>query len=251
MSQLLLQCGSAASGAIYTRLLQRCLLIAVSALEVQGEGEEEGEVSCVVPGAGANEVMWSALWAQVGQALTAAAVPPHPHPHPHPQQQSLALLVARRVSARLAEMSGSEGPALVAATIRTAAVCRALAEAFLQPPLLLLRNHAADGGLGESGIQRTLLQWRRSYSEPGAGRPQDGWITFIGKHTGPLSEMQDCFLYGIVGNSRQFWYTLLVCLDSCTTHLRIDGQAMSVKRAKSTSLHLNRRTIIDQDDEED
>jgi hypothetical protein len=106
-------------------------------------------------------------------------------------------------------------------------------------PLLLLRNHSGAGA-GEHNLQRLLLHWRSSQIQNGQGL---GWITFVGaQHTGNLATLENCFQYGVVGSARQFWASFVVCLDACTTYLRVSGKVL-VKRTLTQSGSINRTNI--------
>ena len=235
--QLLVHCSSAAACSIHMQLLRRCLLITISALEPEGEGE----TGCVVPGAGANEMLWSGLWTLVGDALLAQSQGQTTISGPSAALllRPIAQLIAGRVIARLGDLLGATGPVVTATTLRAEALCRTLADAYLQPPLLLLRNHAGEREGADASLQRALLLWKSkvlggSSSSSSNSSLHQGWVTFIGDHAGNLSALDDCFAYGIVGSARQFWYTMTVCLEAATVSLRIgDGDVINVtKRQK-------------------
>ena len=258
VSQLLVHSGSGSLSGVYSRLLRRCLLTAVSTLESE-EGDAKnmtnsddgndnevenvggGMGACIVPGAGASEMLWSSLWSQVADELknnTGVGTGGHNANAIQPLH-ALARLLSQRLSARLQGLLGSTGPAQGSATLRLAALCRALSSAYLQLPLLLLRNHSGAGA-GEHSLQRLLLHWRSSQIQNGQGR---GWITFVGaQHTGNLAALENCFQYGVVGSARQFWASFVVCLDACTMYLRVSGKVLKRTLTHSGSV---KRTNID------
>ena len=274
--QLLLRCGSSAMSIVYTRLLRRCLLIAVSALRGRGhdaddddkaggaEGVQYGsstdkQYSCLIPGAGAGDVSWSALWSLVAEALlTVDCQSPSPSPSPSPSSsssqegvsdplKSLASGLAERLAAYLGSMLGAEGPVFVSGLLRTSALCLAISEAYLQPPLLLLKNHRHAGesgsgsgsgsGTSEHSLQHALLLWRQQRD----GGGYQGWVSFIGSHAGNVASLADSFEHGVVGSSRQHWASFKACLHACTVFLRVGGSFSRVSSKKS-SIHVERRS---------
>lgn len=269
--QLLLRCGSAAMCAVFTRLLRRCLLIAVSALrgrshdtgddDKAGGGGAEGvqcgcstdnsEYSCVVPGAGAGDMAWSALWSFVAETLLTVDCrsPSLSQVGMSDPLKSLASSLAEQLAAYLCSMLGAEGPVFESGRLRTSALCLAISEAYLQPPLLLLKNHQHTGengngtgtgtgtGTSEHSLQHALLLWRQQWECGG----YQGWVSFIGPHAGNVASLADSFEHGVVGSSRQHWASFKACLHACTVFLRVGGTFSRVSSKKS-SVHVERHS---------
>jgi len=213
ISQLVFFCSSPATSSIYTRMLKRCLVIACSALEgIDAEGNGAG---CVLPGAGAGEMVWSSLWTGVAQEL---------HSTGSSKSQwhgQLTTTIAERIRQHLQRFVGNSGPALTLLLLQSEQVCAAVADAYQQPARMLLAATLPP----TSDVNLNLLLWPRD----------GGWVSSPGDASS-LASFKDPFDAGIVTSARAFLYAFTAVIDSVLCLARIgNGHPLFHRKKNITS----------------
>lgn len=210
-SQLVFFCSSSSTSSIYTRMLKRCLVIACSALE--GTDAEGNGAGCVIPGAGAGEMGWSSLWTGVAQELHSAGS------SKSQGYVQLTATIAERIGQHLQRFVGSSGPALTLLLMQSEQVCTAVADAYRQPPRMLLAATLP----ATSDVNRALLLW-----------PLDGgWVSSPGD-AASLASFKDPFNVGIVTSARAFLYAFTAIIESALCLARLGpGQPLLFHRKKN------------------
>jgi hypothetical protein len=205
ISQLVFFCSSEATRSIYTRMLRRCLVIACSTLE--GADAEGTGASCIMPGGGAGEMDWSSLWTSVAQDLRSTGT----------LAEGLPVIIAQLIRQHLGQrLVCNSGSALTLLLIQSAEVCAAIADAYQQPPRMLLAATISP----PSVVNRALLLWNDT---------SRGWIS--SGEEGTLASFTNSFDAGVVTSARAFFYSFFASLDATLLVARLGrGQPLLYNR---------------------
>jgi len=151
--QLVLHCASAVACGIYTRLLKRCLLAVVAA----ADGSSSTQAPALVAGAGAAEMGWGLLWADIAAHLDGTATGGPAAPRSRQAVASVLADAVRDTTRARHQHAPSPAAAAAAALARCRDICLLLSATYLAVPRLLVDNalHVPRGGEGGNGARET------------------------------------------------------------------------------------------------
>lgn len=248
--QLVLLCSSRSAGTMYNRSIRRCLVIAGGGAQVLQEMVDDkvgSNDSCLVPGAGAGEMAWSLLWSLVSKTLVIG--------HKEAESGTLAsalLPMATAISSRILLRMESRSCFTHAALQQAISLCEGISSSYTQAPRHLLANSASFAD-NHVEVDRLILQWSQGLQHRSIGdamlgtawkkgQGADGWVTSIGAGAETLTSFQDCFDFGVVTSSMQFWTSFMTVLDGCRLYLRIGGSNGFVLVKTPAQIHCSSTT---------